>query len=67
MLCLLVLCLESIEGLRAIVGRFFEVCRQRDLKVNAGNSKEMVLNGEKGVEYYEFLVVRIRLQHMSEF
>ena len=40
----LVLCGESEEGLRAIVGRFVEVCRRRGLKVNAGKSKVMVLN-----------------------
>ena len=42
----LVFCDESKEGMRVIVGRFTEVCRRRGLKVNAGKSKEMVLNGE---------------------
>ena len=32
-----------------MVGRFVEVCR-RGVKVNAGKSKVMVLNGEDGVE-----------------
>ena len=43
----LVLCVESKEDLRVIVRRFFKVCRRRDLKVNAGKSKVMVLNGEE--------------------
>ena len=33
-----------------MVGRFVEVYKIRDLKVNAGNIKVMVLNGEEGVE-----------------
>ena len=44
----LVLCGESEEDLRAIVGRFVEVCRRRELKVNAGRSKVMLLGGEEG-------------------
>ena len=31
------------------VGRFAEVCK-RGLKINAGKSKVMVLNGEEGLE-----------------
>ena len=46
----LVLCGESEGGLRAMVGRFVEVCRRRGLKVNAGKSKMMVLGGEEGLE-----------------
>ena len=45
----LALCGESEEDLRAIVGRFVEVCR-RSLKVNAGTSKVMMLGGEEGLE-----------------
>ena len=45
----LFLCGESEEDLRAIVGRFIEVCR-RGLKVNASKSKVMVLNEEEGLE-----------------
>ena len=41
----LVLCGESEEDLRPMLGRFVEVCR-RGLKVNAGNSKVMVLHGD---------------------
>ena len=41
----LVLCGESEENLRVIAGRFVEVCRRRGLKVNAGKSNVMVLNG----------------------
>ena len=32
---------------RAMVGHFVEVCRRRDLKVNEGKSKVMVLGGEE--------------------
>ena len=32
------------------MGRFIEVCRRRGVKVNAGKSKVMVLNGEEGLE-----------------
>ena len=46
----LVLCGEAEENLRAMVGRFAEVCRRERVKVNAGKSKVMVLNGEKVVE-----------------
>ena len=34
----LVFCGESEEDLRAMVGRFVEVCRRGGLKVNAGKS-----------------------------
>ena len=46
----LVLCGESEEDLRAIVGRFIEVCRRRGLKVNEGKSKIMLLGGEEWLE-----------------
>ena len=46
----LVLCGESEEDLRAIVGRFIEVCRRRGLKVNAGKSKVKLLGGEEGLD-----------------
>ena len=39
-----VLCGESEEDLRVMVGRFVEACRRRELKINAGKSKVMVLN-----------------------
>ena len=42
----LVLCGESEEDLRAMVGRFVEVCRRRSLKVNEGKSKMIVLGVE---------------------
>ena len=45
----LVLCGESEEDLRVMVGRFVEVCR-KGLKVSAGKSKVMVLNGEEVLE-----------------
>ena len=38
----LVLCGESEEELKTIVGRFIEVYRRRSLKVNAGKSKVML-------------------------
>ena len=40
----LVLCGESEEDLRVMVGWFPEVYRRTGLKVNAGKSKVMVLN-----------------------
>ena len=46
----LVLCGESEEDLRTMVGHFVEVCRRRGLKVNAGKSKDMVLGGKEGLE-----------------
>ena len=47
----LVLCDESEEDLRAMVGWFVEVGRRRRLKVNEDKSNVRVLNGEKGLEY----------------
>ena len=58
-----VLCGES-ENLRAMVGRFVEV-RRRGLKVNAGKTKVMVLNGEERLEC-EVHEGGIRLEHVSE-
>ena len=46
----LVLCGESEEDIRAMVGRVVEVCRRRGLKVSGGKIKEMVLNREEGLE-----------------
>ena len=46
----LVLCDESEEDLKAIVGLFIEVCRRIGLKVNAGKSKVILLGGEEGLE-----------------
>ena len=39
-----------MEDLRVKVGWFVEVCKRRGLKVNAGKSKVMALNGEEGLE-----------------
>ena len=36
----LVLCCEPEEDLRAIVRRFVEVCRRRELKVNSGKKEQ---------------------------
>ena len=44
----LVLCGESKEDLKSMVGCFVEVCRGRGLKVNAGKRKVMVLGEELG-------------------
>ena len=33
-----------------MAGHFVEVCKRKGLKVNAGKSKVMVLNGEEGLE-----------------
>ena len=52
--------------MRAMVGRFGEVCRRRGLKFNASKSKVMVLNGEEGLEC-EIRVDGIRLKQVSEF
>ena len=52
---------ESKEDLRAMV----EVCRRRGLKINAGKSKMMVMNGEEGLEC-EVHVDGLRLEHLSE-
>ena len=44
----MILCGESKEDLRAMVGRFVEACRRRDLKVNPCKSKVIVMNGDGG-------------------
>ena len=62
----LVLCGELEEDLRLMVGQFAEVCRRRGLKVNAGKSKVVVLNGVEGLEC-EVYVDGIRLEHVLEF
>ena len=46
----LVLCGQSEEDLRPIVGRFVEVCRRRGLKVDAGKRKVIVLSGEERLD-----------------
>ena len=51
----LFLCGELEEYLRAMMGRFVEVCRRRGVKVNAGKSKGLVLGGEEGLEYETIL------------
>ena len=45
----LVLCDESEEDLRAMVGHFVEMCGRRVLKVNEVKSKVMFLSGEEVV------------------
>ena len=62
----LVMCSESEMDLRVMVRRFDEVCRRRGLKVNAGKSKVMILNGEEGIEY-EVHVNGVCLEYVSEF
>ena len=61
----LVLCSKS-EEMRAMVEWFVQVLRRRGLKVNAGMSKVMVLNGEEGLQY-EVHVDGILLKHVSDF
>ena len=56
------LCGESVEDPRAMVGQFVEVCRRRGLRVNAGKSRVILLNGLE----CEVYVGRIRLEHVSE-
>ena len=48
-----------------MVVQFAEVCR-RGLKVNAGKSKMMLLNGEEGLKY-EVYEDKIYLEHVPEF
>ena len=60
----LVLCRQSEEDLKVIVGRFAEVCRRRGLKVSAGESKVMILNEEEALEC-EVHVDGIHLEHVS--
>ena len=48
------------------LGRLLKVCRKRGLKVSAGKSKVMILNGEEGLEF-EVHVDRTRLEHISVF
>ena len=62
----LVLCGESEEELRGMVGRFVEVCIRRRLKFNAGKSKVMIMNREEGLEC-EVHVDGVHLEHVSEF
>ena len=59
----LVLCSDSEEDLKMMVGWFAEVCRRR-MKINAGKSKVMILNGEEGLECKVHVDV-IRLEHVS--
>ena len=40
----------ELEDLRMMGGWFVKVYRRRGLKVNAGKTKVMVLNGEEGLE-----------------
>ena len=62
----LVLCGESEEDMREMVGRFVEECRRRGLKMNAWKSKAMVLGGEEELEC-KVSVDGVRLEHVSEF
>ena len=47
------------------MGQFVKVCGKRGLKVNAGKSKMMLMNGEEGLEY-EIHVDGICLENISE-
>ena len=59
----LVLCGESEEDLKAMVGCFAEVCRS-GLKVNAGRRKVMVLGGEEWLEF-EVCIDGIHLENLN--
>ena len=48
------------------MGCFLEVCRRRGLKINAGKSKVIALNGEGELEC-EVCVDGKELEHVSEF
>ena len=48
------------------MGLFVEVCRRRGLKVNAGKSNMMGMNGKEGLEC-EIRADEMRLEHLSEF
>ena len=62
----LILCGESEEDLKVMVGRFVEVCRRKGLKINADKRKVMVLGGEEGLGY-EIHEDRAKIEQMSEF
>ena len=52
---------ESEEDLRAMVGRFVEMCRRRGLKINADKTKVMVFGGEgKEHDWSKFHISNIR-------
>ena len=57
---------ELEEDLRAMVERFPEVCRTKDLKVRLSKSKERVVKGEEGLEH-EVRVDGMQLEYVSEF
>ena len=62
----LLLCGKLEEDLRLMVGRFAEACKRRELKINAGKSKVVVLNGEEKREC-EVHVDGIRSEPVSKF
>ena len=57
---------KSCSRIKEANGRSVEVCRRRELKINAGKSKVMVLNGEEKLKC-EVHVDWIRLEHVSKF
>ena len=61
----LVLCVESEEDLRAMVGLFVEVCRRSRLKFKAGKSKMMVMKVEERLEC-EVHIDGVYLEHFSK-
>ena len=60
----LVLCGESEEDLRVMVGWFAKMYRRRGVKFNEDKSKVMVLNGEEGLECKVY-IDGIHLEHVS--
>ena len=57
------LCGESEEELRVMMGWFAEVCKRKGMKVNICKSKVIVLNGEEGLEC-KVHIARIQLEHV---
>ena len=62
----LVLCGESEEDLKVMVGCFVEMSRRRGLRVNADKSKVMVLGGKEGLGC-EIHGDVVQLEQVSEF
>ena len=62
----MVLCGESGEKLKIMVGRFVKVCMRSGLKVIADKSNVLMLGGEKGLGC-KIRVEVVRFEQVSEF
>ena len=60
----LILCGELEEDIRAMVGGFFEVCKERGLKVTTTKSKVMVFDGEEEWKC-KVCIDGMRLEHVG--